>query len=83
MTDRITYSRLDAVLQQLGFSKSVEPGKLVGYRHDASDTILLYRRHRPADAVPVGSLAATRRLLVDRGLVTPDEWDAMLHSVAA
>ena len=83
MHESITYAQLNVALQQLGFQKTDSAGGPVGYRHIPSETVLLFKPHRPSDAVPPGSLAATRKLLVERGLIDAAGLEEMLHSVAA
>ena len=51
MNNRITFAQFDAVLEELGFSKTVIPTSHVNYRHEASDTQLMVRLHKPADFV--------------------------------
>jgi hypothetical protein len=83
MTKSITFAELENALRKLGFEKKAVPDAPVGYEHLASDTVLLFRSHRSDEMVPPGSLAATRKLLIDRGLVDPERWDEMLQVAAA
>ena len=83
MLDSVTYAHLDRALKQLGFQQTERADGTIGYRHEATDTVVLFKPHSPKDMVPKGTLAATRRLLVERGLVGAEEWVDMLHSVAA
>jgi len=83
MSDRVTYTQLDAVLSQLGFRKSAGPASHVVYRHDATETRLLFPKHRARDWVPSASIVGMRKLLVDRGVVAAEQLEEMLLAAAA
>jgi hypothetical protein len=83
MTESVTFAQLDSVLAQLGFRKSIVAKSHVAYRHDASDTVLLFPPQRAGDAVSAGLMVGTRKVLLDRGLVEAERLDEMLHATAA
>src|SRR5437773_818963 len=60
MNNRITFARFDAVLEELGFKKTVIPTSHVNYRHEASDTLLMIRLHQPDDFVPDYVMTSTQ-----------------------
>ena len=83
MSESTTYAQMDAALRRLGFQKTEVNDGPVGYRHAPSDTVVLFKKHRPNEVVPPGTGAATRKLLIERGLVDGAQWDEMLRPVAA
>jgi hypothetical protein len=74
---------LDSALRKLGFRLVAPRDAPIGYQHDASGTIVLLRSHREDDFVPPGTLGATQKLLIDRGLVDQEHWSALLQTTAA
>jgi hypothetical protein len=82
MIKPITYLQFDSAMRELGFRR-VEPANApIGYKHDASETIVLLREHHPDEVVPAGTLGATRKLVVDRGLVDSKRWDELFQPVS-
>jgi hypothetical protein len=80
--DPITYKRLDQVLCQLGFlRKRVEP-KWLRYEHADSDTVIVLVEKKPTDFVRITDAVSARRHLVERGLISAAEIDAILHRQA-
>jgi hypothetical protein len=83
MIESLTFARLDAVLMELGFTKTVTPKSHITYRHESSDTVMYFPIFRSADLVPTTSIIGTRKVLVDRGVVEADRLDEMLQAAAA
>ena len=81
-TDPVTYKQLNELLCQLGFARQrVEP-KWLRYEHPPSDTVIVLVEKRPNELVRVTDAVSARRHLVEKGLVSEDEIDALLHAGA-
>ena len=76
--ERITYQQLDDVLLRLGFSRQrVEP-KWLRYEHAASNTIITLVEKPPQEPVRVTDAVSAHRHLVEKGLITEEELEALL-----
>jgi hypothetical protein len=53
------------------------------FEHPGSGSLLMFRRYRARDSVTPVNLAAVRKLLDERGLIPPDEFDNRLHKAPA
>jgi predicted RNA binding protein YcfA (HicA-like mRNA interferase family) len=77
MNDTVTFALFDKFLHQLGFTECSVPGSHVYYEHPESGTVVMARLHNPKDLVPWHTFASTRKILIDRGVVTPEEFEKM------
>jgi hypothetical protein len=81
-TDSITYKQLEKVLLQLGFSRQrVEP-RWLRYEHTDSDTVIVLPEKRPDEIVRVTDVVSACRHLVEKGLVSATEIEALLSRKA-
>jgi hypothetical protein len=81
-TDRITYQQLDELLVRLGFSRwHVEP-KWRRYEHALTDTIITVVEKAPDAPVRITDAVSARQHLVEKGLITQEELEAILSSKA-
>ena len=55
----------------------------LGFRHAASDTLLLYRDHRPEDTVAPRDVFMTRFFLDQRGLMNPEAFESHFRKTPA
>jgi len=83
VSNRITFAQLDAVLDQLGFRKTVVPGSHVNYNHPETGALLLVQLHKPKDLVPGYVLMGTRGDLEIQGVIAREDFERMLQAVAA
>jgi predicted RNA binding protein YcfA (HicA-like mRNA interferase family) len=81
--DQVTFAQFDAILEQLGFEKTVIPGSHLNYKHPKSGAFLLAQIHKPSDLVPTYVLLGTRGNLEIQGVIAKDEFERMLQAVAA
>ena len=79
---RIQFADLCELLDELGFSPTMQPIHIV-FEHPASDTLLVLRRYRADELVTPANLTAVRKLLDERGLLPADEFDSRLHKEPA
>jgi hypothetical protein len=80
--DRITYQQLDELLRGLGFSRvRVEP-KWLRYEHGPSDTIIVLVERNPYEGVRVTDAVSARLHLIEKGLITEGDLDAILSRKA-
>jgi hypothetical protein len=77
----ITFATLDRFLRGLGFVQTPIP-QGVGYRHAATDLILLLPAHAETDAVGPRHLAIVRKYLDEYGLVPRADFDRRLRGQA-
>ena len=83
MNETITFATLHQFLTRLGFEKTVVPGSHVAYEHPASGSVFMVRPHQPGDAVPWATQTSVRKQLSERGLIEPEEFDALFRSKSA
>ena len=83
MSKRVTFAQFDAILEELGFRKSVVTESHVNYRRAAGDTPLMVRLHKPNEFVPDYELAYVRHELEWSGIIEPANFDEKLLAVAA
>jgi hypothetical protein len=83
MNETLPFAALDEFLQKLGFEKIVVPKSHIGYRHADSDTIFMFRLYKPHDPVDRVNRASVRKLLLERGLIEPEDWDELLKAKSA
>jgi hypothetical protein len=82
-TDRITYRQLDNLLVQLGFSTAhIEP-KWLRYQHPASNTMIVLPEKDPDELVRITDAVSARRHLVEKGLISSEDLDAILSRRAS
>ncbi len=69
---------MDDLLVQLGFTRAhVEP-KWICYEHAASDTLIVLADKKEDEPVRVTDAVSARRHLVEKGLITEEELEAIL-----
>ena len=74
----ISYKQLDKVLRELGFSRHrVEP-KWLRYDHAASHTTIILAEKPPTELVRPTDAASAWRHLVEKGLMSEDEIEAVM-----
>lgn len=83
MNKHMTFARFDAILEELGFRKTVIPGSHVNYYHDKTDTLQMIRLHEPDDLVPAYVLAATRLQMDGLGILDAKDFDEVFRLAAA
>lgn len=83
MTETLPFAALDQFLQKLGFEKIVVPKSHIGYTHPESDAAFMFRLYKPNDPVASHNRASVRTLLIDRGLIEPEDWDELLKAKSA
>jgi hypothetical protein len=49
----------------------------VYYEHPESGTVIMARLHQPNDLLPWHTFASTRKMLIERGVVTPEEFEKL------
>ena len=80
MHDTVTFTVFNHMLRQLGFTQGTVPGSHVYYEHPESGTVVMARLHKPSDQVPWHTFASTRKILIERGLVTADELEKIAEA---
>ena len=76
--DVLTYAQLDKVLKGLGFTRDrVEP-KWIRYFHKPSDLLIVVVEKKPTELVRPTDALSARLHLVQKGLVSDEELDALL-----
>ena len=83
MTERITFGRVEAVLAELGFKKTVVLGSHVNYEHPEAGAIFPLRLHKALEVMPSYVLAAVRHDLEVLGVIAGSELEEMLKAAAA
>lgn len=74
MSDKVSPARLHQLLDDLGFSRRRVPGSHFVFRHPPSDTLILLPEQENG-FVPRTQVVAVRRMLIEKGLVEPDDFD--------
>ena len=77
----ITYERLDAALQSLGFTKHQVDGGIL-YWERANDAHLLIPDLAPESPVRAYHLAAARLTVTERGIAEAEEFEKALERAA-
>jgi predicted RNA binding protein YcfA (HicA-like mRNA interferase family) len=75
--DGASFAVFDSFLRRLGFTEGTVPGSHVYYEHPQSGTVIMARLHKPKDPVPWHTFASTRKILIERDVVTPQEFEQM------
>ncbi len=77
VTDRISYAQLDQLLTRLGFTRRrVEP-KWICYEHSGTQTMIVLVEKKPTEPVRVTDALSARRHLVEKGLISDEDFDAI------
>ncbi len=71
MKNKIKFRTLRQFLLGIGFTETVLPSEVV-FHHRASDTLFVFRPHRPDDPVPSYNLVEVESMLDSRGLMSAD-----------
>jgi hypothetical protein len=79
----IPFSKLRALLLDLGFVEGVVEGKYLGFYHAASGCVFPFRMYRPQDKVSMADLATVRTQLDWRGLLSEEAFNAALRKASA
>lgn len=74
----LRFSMLDRFLRNLGFEKIVVPNSHTGYVHPDSDAVFMFRLYRQDDSVSELQQSSVRTLLIDRGLINQEDWNALV-----
>jgi hypothetical protein len=80
--NRFTYRQLDEVLLSLGFTRQHVAPKWRRYDHTASDTMIAVVEKGPDELVRITDAVAARRLLVEKGLISDEEFEEQLERSA-
>ncbi len=83
VSNRVTFAQFDAVLDQLGFKKTVIRGSHVNYDHPETGVFLMAQLHKPSDLVPSYVLFGARVELEYQGVIARDDFLKLLEAVAA
>jgi predicted RNA binding protein YcfA (HicA-like mRNA interferase family) len=83
VTSRVTFAQFDAVLEQLGFKKTIVRGSHVNYEHANTGAFLLAQIHKPNDLVPTYVLFGARVDLERQGVIDREDFLKMLEGIAA
>jgi hypothetical protein len=68
MKNRIRFAELRQLLRDIGFCEVREPDQLI-FRHEASDTLFVFRPYRPSDPVTDYNLIEVKNMLDSRRLM--------------
>jgi hypothetical protein len=81
--DRMTYQQLDEVLLRLGFSRDNVGPNWVRYEHTPSDTVIVLADKNTHELVRVTDAVSARLHLVEKGLITEGEMEAIVSRNAS
>jgi hypothetical protein len=82
MSNRITFSRLEKVLADLGFQKRVVPSEGVAYDYGPTRTLLVVSLHKSNELVPDFVLTSIRHQLDAQGVIPSAKFESLLQSAA-
>lgn len=77
----MSYAELDWILLGLGFKRTRSAGSEVGYRHAATDTLLVFARHERSSEAKPGDVAAVQRMLEERGILGREDFASRLMAL--
>jgi len=77
MSRVFTYGRLRRLLLDLGFTARTVEDSHSTFRHEASDTVLLFGLHPSGEEVRPTDCVKVRRMLDERGLLEGEEFDRL------
>jgi hypothetical protein len=75
------FSGLSKMLRDLGFQEASVTKPFIGFRHDASDTLIVLPAYRTNSRVAPHHLAQVRVMLDAKGLLPEDEFDRTVGNV--
>jgi predicted RNA binding protein YcfA (HicA-like mRNA interferase family) len=78
MTRRLSYGDLTRTLKDLGFRQESTEGDHLLFRNEPFDATIVLPLENPSEELRRQHLIATRRLLVERGVVSQDAFDRLL-----
>jgi hypothetical protein len=78
----VTFGKLDAVLQALGFSVRIEKGRARLYAHKESGAVMSLPDCKPTEFVGATHFAATRHVLSAFGIADDIEFESQLREAS-
>jgi hypothetical protein len=82
MNQRVTYGQLRDVLTGLGFHETCRD-EGAAFKHQSSDTTLLFRPHADSDALSSGEVFVVQHMLDEKGLLEPESFEVLLARTPA
>ena len=77
---RIRFAKLRLLLLGLEFTEILVPDSHIGFRHELSDTTIMFPIYKGNEMVAPRHLEPVRTLLDGKGLLASDEFDRILTS---
>jgi hypothetical protein len=78
-SDPITFDDLSKLLVRLGFDIRAVSGPQKVFQHLESDTLIILPHYEPQDPIHAIHLASTRKLLIEKDLITQAAFDGYLE----
>ncbi len=82
MTTRIKFGELRQLLLETGFREVSQPEQVV-FRHEASDTLFVFRPYRANDPVASYNLIEVKTMLDSRGLLSAEAFEKQFQNSSA
>jgi predicted RNA binding protein YcfA (HicA-like mRNA interferase family) len=74
----MTYKQLNDILSKLGFTRERVREKWLLYEHADSDTMIVLIEKKPNERVRPSDAISARRHLVEKGIISEEEIEALL-----
>jgi predicted RNA binding protein YcfA (HicA-like mRNA interferase family) len=78
-SDPIIFDDLSKLLTRLGFKLRAVSGPQTVFQHIDSDTLIVLPHYEPQDVLRAMHLASTRKLLIEKDLITQAAFDGYLE----
>ena len=82
MKNKIRFGDLRQLLLDVGFQEAAGAAE-IAFRHEPSDTMFVFRRYRPGDAVASYNLVEVQQMLETRGLMSADTFEDQFRKAPA
>jgi hypothetical protein len=76
------FSRLQHLLEELGFQEKVVPGSHIYFEHSPSGTLLLYHVYDSEEPLTWADFVKTRKFLDERGLLRREQFEERMDAAS-
>lgn len=75
----LSYSQLSAILCELGFERRVIRGSHVLFKHQLTDTIMMFPITRGNEKVRMANIVSTQFMLDAKGIADRQQWEKLVQ----
>jgi hypothetical protein len=83
VANKVTFGEIHRLLDGLGFVQIPARRPAVLFEHKPSDTLLIFRPHRPGEQADAVTVSVVRKMLDEKGLLDREDFDEALREASA